>query len=157
MRKLFLFGHIMIGVFLDGSQVLTTCRCGLSSMASSNYFQYQSMTIWANQPIHSFLVGCLNPCLQGTSVWVGSPQPSMTYNKLCVNKVSCFMEVYLCEQNELLYGGLYVWTKWVAFWNLNLSLKSWVLASGVLELMRHDGFADLVRYTRVTWCCLLPL
>jgi hypothetical protein len=31
--------------------------------------------IWANQPIHSFLVGCLNPCLQGTSVWVGLPQP----------------------------------------------------------------------------------
>ena len=32
--------------------------------------------IWANQPIHSFLVGCLNPCLQGTSVWVGSPRPN---------------------------------------------------------------------------------
>ena len=31
-------------------------------------------TIWANQPIHSFLVECLNPCLQGTSVRVGSPQ-----------------------------------------------------------------------------------
>ena len=24
--------------------------------------------IWANQPIHSFLVGCLNTCLQGTNV-----------------------------------------------------------------------------------------
>ena len=34
--------------------------------------------IWANQPIHLFLVGCLNPCLQGTSVWVGSPQPVET-------------------------------------------------------------------------------
>jgi hypothetical protein len=31
--------------------------------------------IWGNQPIHSFLVGCLSPCLQGTSVRVGSPQP----------------------------------------------------------------------------------
>ena len=30
--------------------------------------------IWVNQPIHSFLVGCLNPCLQGTNVPVGSPQ-----------------------------------------------------------------------------------
>ena len=30
--------------------------------------------VWANQPIHSFLLGCLNPCLQGTSVRVGSPQ-----------------------------------------------------------------------------------
>ena len=26
--------------------------------------------IWVNQPIHSFLVGCLNPCLQGTSVQI---------------------------------------------------------------------------------------
>ena len=31
--------------------------------------------IWANQPIHLFLVGCLNPCLQGTNVQVGSTQP----------------------------------------------------------------------------------
>ena len=31
--------------------------------------------IWANQPIHSFLVGCLKPCLQGTSVRVGLPHP----------------------------------------------------------------------------------
>ena len=31
--------------------------------------------IWANQPIHSFLVGCLNPCLQVTIVVVGLPQP----------------------------------------------------------------------------------
>ena len=32
------------------------------------------LLIWTNQPIHSFLVGCLNPCLQGTSVRVGAPQ-----------------------------------------------------------------------------------
>ena len=32
--------------------------------------------IWANQPIHSFLIGCLNPCLQETSVRVVLPQPS---------------------------------------------------------------------------------
>ena len=31
--------------------------------------------IWVNQPIHSFLIGCRNPCLQGTNVRVGSPQP----------------------------------------------------------------------------------
>ena len=30
---------------------------------------------WANQLIHSFLVGCLIPCLQETSVRVGYPQP----------------------------------------------------------------------------------
>jgi hypothetical protein len=35
-------------------------------------------TIWANQPIYPFLVGCLNPCLQGRSVWVGLPQPLKT-------------------------------------------------------------------------------
>lgn len=95
----------MIDIFLNGSQVLTTRRCGLSSMALSNYFQCQNMT----------------------------------YNKFCVNKVSCFIEVYLCEQNELLYGGLFVWTKWVALWNLNLSPKSWVLALGILELTSHDS------------------
>ena len=32
--------------------------------------------IWANQPIHSFLVKCLNPCLQETNAGVGSPQPT---------------------------------------------------------------------------------
>ena len=31
--------------------------------------------IWVNQPIYSFLVGCLNSCLQGTNVRVISPQP----------------------------------------------------------------------------------
>jgi hypothetical protein len=31
--------------------------------------------IWANEPTHSFLVGCLNLCLQGTSVRVVSPCP----------------------------------------------------------------------------------
>ena len=31
--------------------------------------------IWANRPIHSFLVGCMNPCLQGTNVRLVSPQP----------------------------------------------------------------------------------
>ena len=35
-----------------------------------------SSEIWANQPIHSFFVGCLNPCFQETSVRVGSPHPS---------------------------------------------------------------------------------
>ena len=34
----------------------------------------KGLGIWANQLIHSFLVGCLNPCLQGTSVRVVSLQ-----------------------------------------------------------------------------------
>ena len=35
--------------------------------------------IWANQLIHSYLVGCLNPCLQRTSVRFASPQPLHDY------------------------------------------------------------------------------
>ena len=31
--------------------------------------------IRAKEPIHLFLVGCLNPCLQGMSVHVVWPQP----------------------------------------------------------------------------------
>ena len=43
------------------------------------------LKIWVNQPIHSFLVGCLNPCLQGTNVWVGSPHPILKwYMARCV-------------------------------------------------------------------------
>ena len=38
-------------------------------------YRDQVLGIWANQPIHSFLVGCLNPCLQGTSERVVLPQP----------------------------------------------------------------------------------
>ena len=35
------------------------------------------LQIWANQSIHSFVVGCLNPCLQETCVQVVLPQPSL--------------------------------------------------------------------------------
>ena len=45
-------------------------------------------TIWANQPIQSFLVGCLNPCLQGISVRVVSSQPSQTKS---INKNNKFL------------------------------------------------------------------
>ena len=34
--------------------------------------------IWTSQLKHSFLVGCLYPCLQGTSVRVVSPQPQLS-------------------------------------------------------------------------------
>ena len=40
--------------------------------------------IWANQPIHSFLVECLNPCLQGTTVVYGLVRPSPR-NMPCVS------------------------------------------------------------------------
>ena len=35
----------------------------------------QLQGIWANQPIHLFLVGCMIPCLQETSVQAGLQQP----------------------------------------------------------------------------------
>ena len=47
-------------------------------------------SIRANQPIHSFLVGCLNPCLQGTSVRVCSPQPPyvIDFNIKIINQIT---------------------------------------------------------------------
>jgi hypothetical protein len=41
-------------------------RCNINNVLYEKW-------IWANQPMHLLLVGCLNPCLQGTSVRVGSP------------------------------------------------------------------------------------
>ena len=58
----------------------TCVRVGLGFRASWNHkskllllllLAPHQAWIWANQPIPSFFVGCLNPCLQGTSVWVG--------------------------------------------------------------------------------------
>ena len=44
-------------------------------------FNFQSngrpLWTWVDQPIHSLLVGCLNPCLQGTNGRVVSPQPPL--------------------------------------------------------------------------------
>ena len=45
------------------------------SIFSQGLVVVESM-IWANQPIYSFFVGCLNPSLQETNVRVGSPQAS---------------------------------------------------------------------------------
>ena len=40
------------------------------------------------EPTHTlvFFVGCLNPCLQGTNVHVGSPQPHCSYSHYGVIK-----------------------------------------------------------------------
>ena len=46
--------------------------------------------IWANQPIHSFLVGYLNPCFQGTSIHVVSPQPCCTWHTPCLLMCALF-------------------------------------------------------------------
>ena len=48
-----------------------TLSCTEGELLSSLGFN----KIWANQPKHSFLVGCLYPCLQGTNIRVVSPQP----------------------------------------------------------------------------------
>ena len=62
----------------------TSCKRGwqefrLTYLHCGNYWVLiaTSLMIWAHQPINSFLVECLNPCLQRTSVQVGSPQPSL--------------------------------------------------------------------------------
>ena len=62
--------------------------------------------IWANQPIHSFLVGCLNPCLQGTSVQFGSPQPS---------KSNLFFKFTFCNG----------WIPW-CYWRFEFKYAAWV-------------------------------
>ena len=51
------------------------------------------IVIWVNQPIHLFLVGCLNPCLQGTNVRVGLPQPRIVGSR-------CNFPVYLCPSSS---------------------------------------------------------
>ena len=43
--------------------------------------------IWANQPIHSFFVACLNPCLQAISVRVGSPKLNNRLLSLVTNEL----------------------------------------------------------------------
>jgi hypothetical protein len=65
-----------------------------------------SKRFWANQPIHSFLVGCLNPCLQGTSARVGSPQPS---------KSNLFFKFTFCNG----------WTPW-CYWRFEFKYAAWV-------------------------------
>ena len=50
-------------------------HCGLWTLSCTIHcykWAHYNKRIWANQPIHSFLVGCLNPCFQGISVQVGS-------------------------------------------------------------------------------------
>ena len=52
-------------------------KTSIKSSLACCYFHNHNMLlqILANQLIHSFFVGCLNPGLQGTSVRVGSLQP----------------------------------------------------------------------------------
>ena len=48
----------------------TLIICEDPSQTSLCHFEVHDVyMIWANQPIHSFLVECLNPCLQGINVW----------------------------------------------------------------------------------------
>ena len=62
----------------DGKKVIQETRKNEASLTDVKIFRVPSpYQIGANQLIHSFLVGCLNPCLQRTNVWVGSPQPSI--------------------------------------------------------------------------------
>ena len=44
------------------------------------------------QPIHSFLVGCLSPCIQETSAWVGLPEPPLPCIRICIANVKVQMQ-----------------------------------------------------------------
>ena len=48
-----------------------------------------------NQPIHSFLVWCLNPCLQGTSVQVVLPQPGFCKHHVFFLQVHSYKMSYI--------------------------------------------------------------
>ena len=90
------------------------------------------MLVWANQPTHSFLVGCLIPCLQGTSVRVGSSQPKpnmcgsrvfrmptdLTVRVICGRPMWCMTSHRdLLGVEVILYFFIYIDS------NLDLSLK----------------------------------
>jgi hypothetical protein len=60
-----------------------------------------AIQIWANQPKHSFLVGCLYPYLQGTNIHVVSPQPFNPYlGEPTHTLVPCWMPKPLPPRNQ---------------------------------------------------------
>jgi len=71
--------------------------------------------IWANQPVYLFLVGCLNPCLQGTSVWVGLPQPMEG-----VHPFTAFVHKGCSSNIFLLYSKLHRATLKVSTYHLQM-------------------------------------
>ena len=53
-----------------------------------------------NRPIHSFFVGCLNPCLQRTSVRVVSPQPDYSRSSCCSNILALHILGFKLDEHQ---------------------------------------------------------
>ena len=64
-----------------------------------------ALLIWTNQPIHLFLVGCLNPCLQETNVQVVSP-PAPTFDHIEIGSSFLYIFSYAIEQTARIPGKL---------------------------------------------------
>jgi hypothetical protein len=86
--ELFLVGNsmwqnlvILVIVFFLACERIPSMNLGIMKVMQTwkfviltGYCWFPMRRIWAYQLIHSFLVGRLNPCLQGTNVRVGMPQ-----------------------------------------------------------------------------------
>ena len=73
-----------------------------------------TFVIRANQPIPSFLVRCLNPCLQGTSVRVRSPQPTF------VGCMGCSLGWdHSMRKNHLMIQTLVMKERWISICEVN--------------------------------------
>ena len=92
--------------------------------------------IWANQPIHLSLVGCLNPCLQESSVRVGSPQPSGRCVCTCKELALCLRRCGSESRSRIITSS---GTK--AMWALKVKLISFYTINNLLAL----------RYMRLMW------
>ena len=64
-----------------------------------------ALLIWTNQPIHLFLVGCLNPCIQETNVQVVSP-PAPTFDHIEIGSSFLYIFSYAIEQTARIPGKL---------------------------------------------------
>ena len=62
----------------------------------TRYCWFPTRRIWVNQPIHSFFVGCLNPCLQETNVksvrprWWGGVSMQLWAIRVYVTRIATF-------------------------------------------------------------------
>ena len=73
-QKLIKFWFILVGFYVKRFFLIFIIACVVQLHNGVQPLGVVQM-VWANQPTHSVLVGCLNPYLQGTRVRVVSPQP----------------------------------------------------------------------------------
>ena len=85
---------------------------------------WYQLKFWANQHIHSVLVGCLNPCLQGMSIWVVPPQLQLTmcwYESMVTSHFSHTRDV-LAERNAAI--GCHVMLQMTRYYHIT-SRQMW--------------------------------